>query len=354
MGVRALIGLGSNLGDRRGILDGAVAALAATPGVTVRGVSSYHETAPVGGRPGQGPFLNAAASLETNLDPRALHARLREIENRAGRIRAVRWGERTLDLDLLLFGGLILETPELTVPHPRMALRRFVLAPLVEIAPQHADPVTGRSLQDLLMNLDRRPNGVVLVGPPGGGKWRLFRRLAEGLQATGLASGAFHPELLARHPDTPATIAGLNALRERYRSELAAHRWSFDLWGDRWILTDLWPGQLSVLADVCLGSPEREAFRTELAACEPSLLRPTFYAFWEPPGEHLHDAAIRPHRANHAAVRRSLAEVWSDLAPRFRAELARTRCGVPSVRPGPMSEADFVAEILTICSGTRP
>ena len=77
---RALIGLGSNLGDRRAILDGAVAALAGTPGVSRVDVSPFHETAPVGGPSGQGPFLNAAAALETSLDPEALHARLRAIE----------------------------------------------------------------------------------------------------------------------------------------------------------------------------------------------------------------------------------------------------------------------------------
>src|SRR5262245_60612790 len=93
MSTLALIGLGSNLGDRKTILDTALATLAATPGVTLRAASRYHETAPVGGPSGQGAFLNAAASLETTLDPFALHARLRRIEAEAGRVRHVRWGE---------------------------------------------------------------------------------------------------------------------------------------------------------------------------------------------------------------------------------------------------------------------
>src|SRR4051812_23839330 len=100
MGTLALIGLGSNLGDRKAQLDAAVAALAETPGVQVRAVSPYHETAPVGGPSGQGAFLNAAAALETTLDPHALHCILRGIEQRAGRVRDVRWDARTLDLDL--------------------------------------------------------------------------------------------------------------------------------------------------------------------------------------------------------------------------------------------------------------
>lgn len=157
----ACIGLGSNLGDRAAVLESAIAALATTPGVIVRAVSPPHESAPVGGPPGQGPFLNAAALLETTLDPHALHAILRSIEQNAGRVRHVRWGERTLDLDLLLFGGLILTTDELTIPHPRMGVRRFVLAPLAAIAPNAVHPTTRRTIRRLLRNLDHRRLGLV-------------------------------------------------------------------------------------------------------------------------------------------------------------------------------------------------
>jgi 2-amino-4-hydroxy-6-hydroxymethyldihydropteridine diphosphokinase len=150
----ACIALGSNLGDRRGMLAGAIAALAGTGGVVVQRVSSFHETEPVGGPPGQGLFLNAAAVLETTLDPFALLHVLQEIEERFGRARTVHWGERTLDLDLLLFGDQIVDTPELTIPQPRMAVRRFVLAPLAEIAPEAVDPVTRRTIVDLLADLE--------------------------------------------------------------------------------------------------------------------------------------------------------------------------------------------------------
>src|SRR4051812_543889 len=104
MSTLALIGLGSNLGDRRAHLDRAVADLAAIRGSDLRSVSRFHETAPVGGPSGQGAYLNAAAALETTLEPLDLLRRLQEIEWRAGRIRTLRWGERPLDLDLLLFG----------------------------------------------------------------------------------------------------------------------------------------------------------------------------------------------------------------------------------------------------------
>src|SRR5262249_45347713 len=131
----AFIGLGSNLGDRRATLDGTIAALAATPGIRILRVSSYLETDPVGGPKGQGSYLNAAAALETTLEAAELLHVLQAIENRFGRVRTVRWGERTLDLDLLLFGDRTIETAELTVPHPRLAERRFVLEPLAAIAP---------------------------------------------------------------------------------------------------------------------------------------------------------------------------------------------------------------------------
>ncbi len=160
MASTALIGLGSNLGDRRVWLNGAIAALDASPGLRVIRVSSFRETEPVGGPDGQGPYLNAAVAVETTLDPAKLLRTLQSIENRAGRTRSVRWGERTLDLDLLLFDDAIVESEELTIPHPRMTERRFVLEPLAEIAPEAIVPRTGRSVSELLSDLiGDRPTG---------------------------------------------------------------------------------------------------------------------------------------------------------------------------------------------------
>ena len=153
----ACIALGSNLGDRQGTLEGAIAALSGTRGVVVRKVSSFHETEPVGGPPDQGPFLNAAAVLETTLDPFGLLHVLQAIETRFGRTRSVRWGERTLDLDLLLFDEQIVTTAELAIPHPRMATRRFVLEPLAEIAPDVVDPVSHQTIAALLAALEGTP-----------------------------------------------------------------------------------------------------------------------------------------------------------------------------------------------------
>jgi 2-amino-4-hydroxy-6-hydroxymethyldihydropteridine diphosphokinase len=155
MAFRAMIGLGSNLGDRAAMLEGALAALSSTPGVRIERVSSVCETEPVGGPTGQGPYLNAAAAIETTLEPLVLLRVLQAIEARFGRGRTVRWGERTLDLDLLLFDDRVIDSPELTVPHPRLAERRFVLEPLAEIAPDAVEPTTGRTVSGLLRELDR-------------------------------------------------------------------------------------------------------------------------------------------------------------------------------------------------------
>ncbi|MBX3431778.1 MAG: 2-amino-4-hydroxy-6-hydroxymethyldihydropteridine diphosphokinase [Pirellulales bacterium] len=139
----ALIALGSNLGDRRRTLDEALAALAALPGTRLLRRSRWHETAPVGGPPGQGEFLNGAALLETPLSPHDLLAAMTQIEAAAGRTRETPWGPRTLDLDLLLYDALVSDDPALALPHPHMAQRRFVLDPACEVAPGMLHPRSG-------------------------------------------------------------------------------------------------------------------------------------------------------------------------------------------------------------------
>lgn len=144
----AYIGLGSNLGDREGHLNEAVRRLRQLPGTTVLRVSRFHETDPIGG-PVQGKFLNAALALETTLSPQPLLAELQRIETALGRTREVHWGPRTIDLDILLYDDLVLDTPTLRVPHPLMHKRLFVLAPLAEIAPEAMHPVLRKSVGQL-------------------------------------------------------------------------------------------------------------------------------------------------------------------------------------------------------------
>jgi 2-amino-4-hydroxy-6-hydroxymethyldihydropteridine diphosphokinase len=140
---RAYVGLGANLGDRERMLRAAVDALAAEEGIEVVSVSTLRETEPVG--VGEQPrFLNGAAELETPLTARELLDRLLTVEQRFGRVRiAGEHGPRTLDLDLLLYGDEVIDEPGLTVPHPRLHERRFVLEPLAELAPGLVVPGRG-------------------------------------------------------------------------------------------------------------------------------------------------------------------------------------------------------------------
>jgi len=128
--MRAFLGLGSNVGDRWGHLRTAVAGL---PDVVA--VSPVYETAPVGGPPGQGRYLNLVVELDTELSPRQLLAVCADLEAAAGRVRHDRWGPRTLDVDVLLVGDLVVDDADLQVPHPRMWERSFVLTPLSDLAP---------------------------------------------------------------------------------------------------------------------------------------------------------------------------------------------------------------------------
>ena len=127
---RAFLGMGSNVGDRERHLVDAVESLAG-----VVAVSPLYETEPVGG-PAQGAFLNVVVELDTALTPRQLLGVAHRLEAAAGRVRGERWGPRTLDVDVLLVGDLVVDEPDLMVPHPRMWQRRFVLAPLADLAPE--------------------------------------------------------------------------------------------------------------------------------------------------------------------------------------------------------------------------
>jgi 2-amino-4-hydroxy-6-hydroxymethyldihydropteridine diphosphokinase len=141
---RAYVGLGSNLGDREGMLVAAVRALAEEPGVEVMAVSTFRDTEPVG-VVDQPRFLNGAVALETELPARDLLDLLLEVERRLGRVRegVPLQGPRTLDLDLLVYGESQIEEPGLRVPHPRLHERRFALEPLVELAPDLVLPGRG-------------------------------------------------------------------------------------------------------------------------------------------------------------------------------------------------------------------
>jgi len=150
----AFVALGSNLGDRLATLTSAINALRRCAQVELLAVSDFIETEPLG-PPGQMAYLNAAAWLQTTLAPGDLMAELLTIEQLHGRIRLPdqRWGPRTLDLDLLLFGDHIINQPGLTLPHPEMHRREFVLTPLAQIAPDQLHPVFKQTVKVLLDSL---------------------------------------------------------------------------------------------------------------------------------------------------------------------------------------------------------
>lgn len=147
-GKTVYLGLGSNLGDREKILQSAIDRLQ-SPEFRIVRISSVYETEPQGRR-SQRWFLNLVAEAETDLFPRQLLGRVIRIERELGRRRLVAGGPRTIDIDILFYGNFVVETPELKIPHPRFAERRFVLAPMAELAPELRDPVSRRTMRELL------------------------------------------------------------------------------------------------------------------------------------------------------------------------------------------------------------
>ncbi len=159
--MRVYVGVGSNLGDRWANLALAARALRAAPRIAVVQASRVFDAAPLG--PPQPRYLNAALELEADVPAPALLGALQEIERRGGRVRtAVRWAARTLDLDLLLYGDEVIRRPDLVVPHPALAVRRFVLAPLAELCPDRIVPGTGRTIGQLLALVP--PEDIVPAG----------------------------------------------------------------------------------------------------------------------------------------------------------------------------------------------
>ena len=158
---KCAIALGSNLGNSFDILENSLQGLANTPGIDLIATSSFYQTKPIG--PPQPDYLNGCAVLEVQQKPEELLTILQSIELQFGRVRTEKWGARTLDLDLILYEDLVVNTPQLTIPHPRLQDRAFVLVPLAEIAPNWIEPVSKKAIAQLAKEVDC--TGVKLINP---------------------------------------------------------------------------------------------------------------------------------------------------------------------------------------------
>lgn len=209
----AYIGLGSNLGDRQGYIDQALKALAAVENITLVHVSDIIETAALGDTP-QYSYLNAVAQVETALDAGILHQVLMDVEKKIGRKRTKKWSARTIDLDLLLFDDKIIKTESLTVPHPQMHLRSFVLSGLCQLNADLQHPVMKVSAGELARRLNGcdyfisadRPLLISIAGNIGAGKTTLAKKLAE------LLGGQIILEPYDTNPFLPQVYAGRKEL----------------------------------------------------------------------------------------------------------------------------------------------
>lgn len=149
----AYIGFGSNIGERLTYIQNSLHSLSGVEGITLKTISSIYKTEPVG-NVAQDDFLNGVVSLETSLSPHTLLHTLKDIEISIGRQHRTHWGPREIDMDILIYNDLCLQTPDLTIPHPEMHLRRFVLAPLAEIAPNLSHPILNKSILSLLLSVN--------------------------------------------------------------------------------------------------------------------------------------------------------------------------------------------------------
>lgn len=233
------------------------------PGITVVASSRLRATRPIGGPTGQEPIVNGAFLIDTDLPPADMLGVLTAIENTLQRERSERWGPRTVDLDLLLYGDAVLDRAELTVPHPRMATRRFVLEPCVEIAPDLVHPLAGRSVRDLLANISRPHPHIAVVGVPGSGAPEVAATVADALLARFVHAPATLP--MAGDPDFAARW---EAALEGCGAALLEDTWPGDTHGT---VTDFWLGTFLAAADGRL--PAAEA-RRAYDRCARSAARP--------------------------------------------------------------------------------
>lgn len=361
---RALIALGSNLGDRQVALDAAAEAVGRLPSTRLLAKSAWLESVPVGGPPNQPAFLNGAVLIETAIEPVKLLERLHQIEGAAGRLRGPHWGPRTLDLDLLLYDERSIATDRLTLPHPRMVFRRFVLEPAAQIAAHMVHPATGMTVEQLLENLNDAPPYLAILGPPASGKTRLASEVArqsrcrllldhdtgspvQTMEASGLKDSAGQSVLPLNQGDAKTVAASAlkdSAGREPAREiEFLARRAQLLAPSDdrpNWTISDFWLPQSIAWAEAEGGEPWRSQVEAAWQESRQGTPQARFVAALDlatPPGVRS-EAVARP----------------GDLQERLRTAMRRlaSQRGQPPVVW--LSSDDWngaVAEIMAILSG---
>jgi len=256
-----LIGLGSNLGDRAAQLAEACRLLCGHPQIERLESSTHHRTRPVGGPADQEMFLNAALRIRTSLAPHDLLRVVHGIEQQLGRERRQRWGPRAIDIDVLLYDERVEESGDLVLPHPRMAVRRFVLAPACEIAADMVHPTTGWTLGTLLRRLDEPPRWVAIAGTDAGQTAQLAASVVAATGARLLRDPA---------PSLPRTAEESDIARRELRA-IAARREQLQGLAQQpldssagWHVCDYWFPQSAALARAWLSNPAHDQV---LAAC---------------------------------------------------------------------------------------
>ena len=263
-----LIGCGANEGARREQLNQAIDMLRFMPGVRLVDVSQFLETLPVGGPPGQSPYLNAACLIETTFKPAEVLDMLLAVENTLHRSRETRWGPRTIDLDLLLYDDCVLKTECLQVPHPRMTTRRFVLEPAAAIAADLKHPVAGCTIRELLENISDRHLHVAVVGVPGSGAPEIADAVADVTLSRLIHAPAPLPLSSFGAPNGEQSaikeepVDQLLLLSQKYAAPLLKANWPVDPHGT---VTDYWIESIRLAAQTNSVSDTNKQFENAFA-----------------------------------------------------------------------------------------
>ncbi|MBN1395783.1 MAG: 2-amino-4-hydroxy-6-hydroxymethyldihydropteridine diphosphokinase [Pirellulales bacterium] len=339
-----LIGIGSNQAARRDNLESAAARLADHPRIELLARSAWLETVPIGGPSGQPRFLNGALKLETSLAPQELFELLQQIEIQLGRRREQRWGPRTIDLDLLLYGDLVMDAPSLTVPHPRMAWRRFVLEPAAEAAGEMVHPTIGWTVARLLRHLNASPPYIAVAGGIAAGKSRLAERLAADLDA----------RLIEERPDWERLESFYsNPAANAWETELAFLDQRIELLGkdlpNCWAVSDFWFDQSAAFAGAWLPPSRIDEYMRRFEAARQGVAQPRLLVLLDAPAETLHDRVRERGRASE----RRLTVAHLDRIRRKVVERA-ARPGVgPVLRPQATDWEEIAAEALAAARATE-